>query len=295
MKNLIAGLFLLGVFTVNSQVKLTDSDFKNLVAIGEIRSKDYMANGKDFDRSLTKLRTPKLAHIVDVLTLLDGNDTALLSARHLTRPDNEELQLWYVLREIGNNMQKDNKNPRPNTDVAKDILGKPIDERWLVDNYYDELDRGISMMFNEKDFSAINLDIQSYNLKNQTEKAIFFLNIIKPFTQRFILLNNVKNPDKIMEFAARMPQFNGKAYYTFTYFDFEDFEYPFDHGMASYTTTNLKEYYNWLMCHFMATAEKGMSAVTKEIYYNSILYTQKYFKYSGVETDLTEIYNNAKQ
>ncbi|MEL1244456.1 hypothetical protein AAEO56_09305 [Flavobacterium sp. DGU11] len=295
MKKLIAGLLLFGCYTAVAQVKLSDSDFKNLVAISEIRSKDYMANGKDYDKSLKKLRTPKLSHILDVLMLLDGNDKALLNPEHLTRPDNEELQLWYVLNEIGNNLQEDNKNPRPNIDVAKETLAKQIDERWLVDNYYNELDRGLSMLFNEKDLSAINLDIDSYRLKNQTEKVIFFLNITKPFIQRFQVLNHVKNPDKLMEFAARMPQFNGKGYYAFTNFDFEDFEYPYDDGMASYTMTGLQQYYHSLMCHFMATAEKGMSAVTREIYYNSILSVPKYFKYSGVETDLTEIYNDAKK
>ncbi len=295
MKNLIAGLLLMFTCHAFAQVELSATDFKNLIAIGEIRSKDYNAVGKDYDSSLKKLRTAKLGHIVEILILMKGDDKSLLTPKHLTRPDNEELQLWYALHEIGNNMQEDNKNPRPNSDVVKETLVAKIDERWLLDNYYNEIDRGIAHLFNEEDLSGINLDIESYKLKNSTEKAIFFLNITKPFIQRFQVLNHVKNLDKLMEFAKRMPTFNGKGYYTYTDFDFEDFEYPYDAEMASYIKTGLEHYYGWLMCHFMALAEKGMSAETREIYYNSILYIPVYFKYSGVETDLTEIYNNAKQ
>lgn len=295
MKKLIAGLFLFGCYTAVAQVKLSDSDFKNLVAISEISAKDNNASGDDFDKSLNKLRTPKLNHIIDVLVLLDGGDTSLLTAKYLSRPDNDELQLWYVMNEIAHNMQKDNKSPRPNNEVATETLAKKIDERWLVDNYYNGLYGGIAMLFNTKDLSAINFDLESYKLKNAAEKAIFFMNVTRPLLQRFQVLNQMKNPDKLLEFAGKLPKFNEKGYYAFTDFDFEDFDYPYDDGMASYTMTGLQQYYHSLMCHFMATAEKGMSAVTREIYYNSILSVPKYFKYSGVETDLTEIYNDAKK
>lgn len=295
MKKIIAGFLLLCTCHAFAQVQLNDADLKDLIAIGEIRSKDYNTTGKDYESSLKKLRTRNLVHIIDVLVLLKGDDKALLSHGHLTRPDNRELQLWYVLHEIGNNMQEDNANPRSNIDVANETLAAKIDERWLVNNYYNEIDRGIAKLFNDHDLSSINLDMESYKLKNPTEKAIFFLNVTKPFIQRFQVLNHVKNLDRLMEFAGRMPKFNGKGYYAYTDFDFEDFEYPFDGGMASYLKTGLEHYYGWLMCHFMACAERGMSAETREIYYNSILYLPKYFKYSGVETDLNEVYRDAKK
>ncbi len=295
MKKLIAGLFLFGGCAAFAQVNLSDTDFKNLVAIGEISANDPNASTKDLDKSLKKLRTPKLSHVVDVMLLLDGEDMALLTPKYLERPDNEELQLWYVINEIAHNMQKDNANPKPNNEVAKDILGKKIDERWLVDNYYNELYGGIAMLFNEKDMSKVNFDIDNYDLKDATEKAIFFLNMTRPLLQRFQVLNHMKNPDKLIEFAGKLPKFNGKPYYTFINFDFEDFDYPSAGEMASYTATGLGQYYGSLMCHFMALAEKGMSAETREIYFNSILYIPKYFKYSGVETDLTELYEQGKK
>jgi hypothetical protein len=292
----ITALFALLLSTASfSQVKLDDRDFKNLIAISEIYSANNNGWGKDFDKSLAALRTDKLAHIIEVLTIIDGKDKDILTPKYLSRPDNDELQMWYVLREIHYNQQEDNKNPRPNAEVALEVLNKKIDERWLVDNYYYRLKNGVAMLFNDYNLSKINLDLTTYGLKNTTEKAIFFFNISEACIQRFQVLSHLKNSSKLLEFAKKMPKFNGKEYYYYIDFDYEDFEWIGYDKTESYNGRQLNALFNYIGAHFMAAADKGNKPLSKGIYSNSIMSKPEYFKFSKSESTLKEIYNNIKK
>jgi len=273
-----------------------NTDFENLVKLGEIYSKNVNATGDDFKKAVEELRTPGLNHIIDALIAVGKGDKKLLAKEFLAKPSGQELKYWYVLREIHYNNQPENPEPLPNEQVAKETLEKDIDSRWLLDNYYYRIRGGIAKMFNDKNLSKYNIDLDDYGLENETEKAILYFAISNSLTQRFQVLQMMKNYDKLLEFASKLPTFNGKPYYEYTSFDFEDFEWVGYDKTESYKERHLGNLYSALNGHFSALAEKDKTEEMRKLYFNSVLFIPEYFKYSGgIENDLQELYNQSRK
>lgn len=273
-----------------------NTDFDNLVKLGEAYSNNVNATGKDFKKEVDKLRAPGLNHIIDALLAVGKGDKKLLTKEFLSKPSEQELKYWYVLREIHYNNQSKNPGPRPNEEIAKETLDKDIDSRWLLDNYYYRIRGGIAKMFNDKDLSKYDIDLEGYGLKNKTEKAILYFAISNSLTQRFRVLQMMKNDDKLIEFADKLPTFNGKPYYEYTSFDFEDFEWIGHDKTESYKDRHLGSLFSALNGHFSAFAEKEKTDEMRNLYFKSILFIPEYFKYSGgMEKDLQELYNKSRK
>ena len=293
MKQIFTILFLSITFLSFGQEK---TDFDNLVKLGEISSKNVNATGDEFKKEVEKLRTPELNHIIDALIAVGEGDKKLLTKEFLSKPSEQELKYWYVLREIHYNNQSENSEPRPNEEIAKETLETEIDSRWLLDNYYYRIRGGIAKMFNDKNLGKYNIDINNYGLENETEKAILFFAISNSLTQRFRVLQMMKNYDKLLEFADKLPTFNGKPYYEYTSFDFEDFEWIGHEKTESYKDRHLGSLFSALNGHFSALAEKEKTDEMRNLYFNSILFIPDYFKYSGgMANDLQELYNRSKK
>jgi len=272
------------------------NDFENLVKLGEIYSKNVNATGNDFKKSVEALRTPNLNHIIDALIAIGKGDKKLLTKEFLSKPSEQELKYWYVLREIHYNNLSKNTEPRPNELVAKETLDKDFNYHWLLDNYYYRIRGGIAKMFNDMDLSKYNIDLNDYGLETETEKAILFFSISNSLTQRFQVLHMIKNPDKLLEFAGKLPKFNGKPYYEYTAFDFEDFEWIGYDKTELYKERHLGSLYSALTGHFSALAEKDKAEEMRNLYFNSILFIPDYFKYAGtMEKDLRELYNKSEK
>ena len=157
-----------------SQVKLVEKDLKNLIRISELYSKNPNATGNEFAKSLDSLRTKKLNNICDVLIEVGKAEKTILTDKYLSKPNSEELLLWYVIREIHYNQVSETKSKRPNIDVANEVLSQKIDERWLLDNYYYRIHGGIAKLFNESDLSKINIDIEKLPI---IDVEFYFVNL----------------------------------------------------------------------------------------------------------------------
>lgn len=287
-------LFLFIAITSQAQIKLMDKDLKNLIAIGEVYSKNPNARGEAFAKSIDSLRTQKLNHIADVLIQVGKADMRILDKNILSRPSNDELVMWYVIREIHYNRVSKTKEPRDPNIVAKEVLFGKIDERWLLDNYYYRIHGGIATLFNEADLSKININIDELGFKNQTEKAIFFLDFIDALVGgRFKVLKSLKKSEKIIEFSNKLPTINGKQYYTYKDFDFDDFDWIGYDKTELYKEVHINNFYNILISQFTAIGEKDKK-LGQEIYFNSILHEPKYFKYSKAKEDLEFVYEKSK-
>lgn len=272
-----------------------NADFENLVKLGELYTRNINAKGDDFKTEIKKLKTPGLNHIIDALIVVGNSDKRLLTKEFLSKPSEQELKYWYVLREIHYNNVSKNSERRPNAEIAKETLEKEIDSRWLLDNYYYRICDGIGMMFNEKDLSKYNFDVDDYGLENETEKAIFYFAFSSSLTQRFQVLQMMKNYDKLLEYSYKLPTFNGKPYYEYKAFDFEDFDWFGYDKIESYKTRHLGVLYTTLGLHFSALAEKEKADEMRGLYFNSIMFIPDYFKYSGgMKNDLQELYNQSK-
>lgn len=271
------------------------NDFANLVKLGEIYSRNVNATGDDFKIEVEKLSTPGLRHMIDALIAVGNGDKKLLTEEFLSKPSVQELKYWYVLRAIHYNNRSENSATRPNEIIAKEILEKEIDSRWLLDNYYYRIRGGIAKLFNDTDLSNCNIDLDIYGLANDTEKSILFFAISNSLTQRFRVLQMMNNYDKLLEFAAKLPTFNGKSYYEYTSFDFEDFEWIGYDKTESYKDSHLGPLFLALNSHFSAFAAKEKISEMSALYFNSILFIPDYFIHSGgMKNDLQALYDQSK-
>ncbi|WP_159732326.1 hypothetical protein [Sphingobacterium sp. 18053] len=100
MKYFLSFVLLAATTFAKAQIKLNQKDLHNLIAIAELYSYNTDARGGQFAKSIDSLRTPKLNPIVDALIAVGKGDHTILETRFLARPIDEELILWYVIREI---------------------------------------------------------------------------------------------------------------------------------------------------------------------------------------------------
>lgn len=273
-----------------SQIEISDSDLNKLIEIGEYYSKNVMLTEKSAIDDLEKLRTEKLNNLINVLQTQSKHSVDILDKKYLNRPNYDDLVLWYAIREIHYNLTNKEKEPRPNIEVAKEYLNKKIDERWLLDNYYFRLYGAVSMVFNEADLSKYNIELDSYRLKSNTEKAIVYLNLMDALGTRFKVLQVMKNSKKLIEFASRMPKFNGKEYFYYTDFDYKDFEWIGHRKKEMFNKKHIGLFYDIILAHMNAESEINGRKETIEIYQNSIMTKPEYFKYSTLKSELKKLY-----
>ncbi len=100
MKIGITCVFFLTATLCSGQVKLSSKDLNNLVAIAQVYSQNPNATGEEFAKSINTLRTPRLNNLADTLITVGKGSGAIMESRFLKRPTDDELTLWYVLREI---------------------------------------------------------------------------------------------------------------------------------------------------------------------------------------------------
>jgi hypothetical protein len=219
-------------------------------------------------------------------------DSTILNVTYWQRPSYEEMVMWYVIREIHYNSSNEKKKPRPNIDIAKEVLSSKIDERWLLDNYYYRSHSGLGMYFNSADLSHFNFNLDSFGLQNKTEKAICFLNIMEACAQRFKILAMFKSHALILQFAAKMPKINGADYFNYKDFDYEDFKWIGYDKVVKYNEWHVGDYYDVLIAQMVATDEIRGKKQGQTVYYNSILSEPNFFKYSKAKDFLQKL--NAK-
>ncbi len=269
-----------------AQVKLESADLTNLVGVGETYSK----GGSLSESDLQTFRSPKLNRVIDTLVASGKRDGSILDAKYLKRPSDEELVYWYVIREIHYNRNNENKKPQPSVDVAKEVLSTRFDPRWLLDNYYYRIRGGIASYFNEADLSKLDLRFAELGLTDPTEKAIFFFNVMEAVGGgRFMVLLATRNNKRILEFAHRFPTFEGKKYYTFTDFNYPDFEWIGYEKPESYNQRHFETYYTTLFAHHKAESENGDKRVADSLLRESILSKPEYFKFTSLDDLLKDL------
>ena len=100
-----------------------------------------------------------------------------------------------------------------------------------------------------------------------------------------------KKNNNLKDLIARLQRFQdwrrGKI-------DFDDFEWTGYEESKSYSKVNFDNLYHVLLAQFMALSELKDKKEAQEIYFNSILHKEKYFKYATAKDDLQYIYLKSK-
>jgi hypothetical protein len=284
-------------FIAKAQSKLSEKDLANLVALADLYSHDNMFKNDGIAKRADSLRTPVLSHVIDALIATGVADTSVIAKRFLTRPNNDELKIWYAIREIHYTRIDSTRKKLPPKQVAENILALDIDERALLNNYYSHLlSSGLAFLFNKADLSAYDINLDSYGLKTETEKAILFFRMVDPMIRgRFMVLNAMKKYDKLEEFARHMPLFNGKPYYYYTNLNFEDFDWVSHNKPESFKKFNINFLAQSELLQLNAAALQKNKAMGQDIYYNSILNKPEYFEYTEIKDILQKFYNQGKK
>jgi hypothetical protein len=286
---LLWGAFLISIAT-NAQLILTKNETE---ALKEICNQYPLASKKKDLKTLRKKSPERFKTFVEQFLATKSKPKNILQARLLHRPGHEDLVYWYVLRELHYNRQEPDSLKKNADGIIKNILKDTIDERWLLDNYYYRLSNRLGFLFNEADLSGNNFELEQLGFKNETEKAIFFFFMINSCGERLSVMSftGKGNPESVIK---RLPKINGKEYYYYNDFKYEDFKWVGYKKFESYNARHLGVYYGILLNHLNILLNKGLKDEAKHLFRNSILSKPDLFVFTGSRKTLEDLYSNWK-
>jgi hypothetical protein len=229
-------------------------------------------------------------------TISTGND--LLDNKYLALPDNSTLKFIYIIHSINYNARKE--SPVDNIKLIDSLKAVVIPRNELIDDYYSILFASIGNKNKPFDLSKTDFDLTQYNLADDTEKGIFFLECISSCgSQVWGYMNIVKPPNtkKSLDLIKKFPKFNGMKYYQYTDFNFPDFEMIIttDEGRQSYKSFYLDKFYETLLSHLISlNREKAKEKEINDLLLGSILKEKYLYKYSKNKETLESLFKEVK-
>lgn len=247
---------------------------------------------------LDKIKSSELSKTVDFIkeTITTNND--LTTNKFLTLPDEETLYHIYIIRRINWNIREE--KPKDNDELILELRNKNIPRYELIDSYYSMLFSGIGNKNQPFDLSSVDFRIDDYELRNDTEKGIFFLKAMQFCgTTIWGYMNVVKPPNykKALQYIENFPKFNGQKYYQYLDFGFTDFEMEIekDKGTESYKHYYINKYYQTLLYHMICLKQKKKYKKEREnLLLGSILKEKNYYKYSKNKEILESFFTTMK-
>ncbi|MBI3234219.1 MAG: hypothetical protein HYZ42_09290 [Bacteroidetes bacterium] len=122
---------------------------------------------------LNSISTPNLFGAKKFISEFIKTDNQLLTKEHLSKPDSITLKNLFIIRGINWNMYE--ANPTDNILVIDSMLGENTEYYEHLSCYYDMLFGKVGNNYRSFDMSKINFTMSDYNLQNDVEKGIFFL------------------------------------------------------------------------------------------------------------------------
>ena len=277
------------------------SENEKLIELGKAYKNFMFRNEptKEFVNNL-QINTPedlKLATNFIVQTITTDND--LLKQQFLSLPDNRTLKNIYVVRSINYNIRQENQID--NNKLIDSLKTADIPKNELVDCYYSILFAAVGNKIQPFNFSKLDFKLNDYNLSNDTEKGIFYLECMDYCGKTIWGYMNIAKPintEKAYYNIKRFPKFNGLKYFQFTDLNFPDFEMLIvkDKGKQSYKGYYINKLYDTLLSHLICLNKEG--ANEKDInglLLGSILKDNNLYKYSKQKATLEDIFKVQKQ
>ena len=253
---------------------------------------------KDVLKELKGITDPEMKATVDFITQTITTKNKILGNRYLTRPDDRTLKQIYIVRAVSHNL--DEKNPVDNGRLIDSLTRADISVYELIDNYYEMLFLAVGNKNQPFNLAKVNLKLNDYQLKDDTERGIVFLKCMRfcgSTIWGYINIAKPMNTAKAYENIKRFPKFNGQPYYQYTDFSFADFEMVIlkDHGKESYKSYYLNKYYQTLLYHLLCLKKEG--APEKEVddlLLGSILRKRTLYDYTQYKETLEELFQEVK-
>lgn len=289
------------LFLLNFQfIKANDID-SDLISIAKIY-RDFMFRNNPSEYAYEQLENIKSKELISSKSFIKETITPknnLTNKEFLSIPDENTLYQLYIIRRIDWNLREE--KPKSNNDLITDIREKDVPRYELVDNYYGML--FVSLGNKNQPFNLSNIDfrINDYQLKDDTEKGIFYLKAMKFCGSTIWGYMNVVNPpnyEKALEYINNFPKFNDQEYYKYQDFGFTDFEMEIekDKGIESYKEYYINNFYETLLYNLMClNQEKEFKDKKMDLLLGSILRESNYYKYSKYEEVLNGLFREIDQ
>jgi hypothetical protein len=229
-------------------------------------------------------------------TITTDND--LLKRKYLTLPDNNTLKFIYIVRLVNYNLR--NENPTDNNKLIDSVKSVDIAKGELVDAYYSMLFASVGNKIKPFDYTKIDFDLKDYNLSDDMEKGIFFLECIDYCGKEiwgYINIVKPANTSKAYDAIRKFPKFNGVPYFQFQEFNYPDFEMVIvkGKGKQSYKSYYLDKYYEVLLSHLLCLRkENAPEKDINDLLLGSILKDSAFYKYSKNKAILEKLFKEVK-
>lgn len=263
--------------------------------------KDFMFRNEPPKEFIKNLQTNipedlKLSTSFIIQTITTDNE--LLKSTYLSLPDNQSLKFIYIIRSVNHNIKQENQIDNNKLIDSLKTLNIPKNE--LVDGYYSMLFTGVGNKVKPFNFAKIDFKLKDYNLTNESEKGIFFLECMRYCgTEIWGYMNIVKpaNTKKTFDYIKKFPKFNGLKYYKFTDLNFPDFEMLIVEGKGrlSYKGYYIDKYYDLLLSHLIClNKEEVKEKEINDLLLGSILKDNNLYKYTKNKEALEKIFKEQK-
>jgi hypothetical protein len=223
----------------------------------------------------------------------------LLKTDFLKLPDSKTLKNIYIVRAINYNIRKEDQID--NNKLIDSLQSKDIPRNELIDAYYDILFTGVGNKNQPFNLKKVNFELDDYNLENETEKGIFFLECMNLCGTSIWGYINVPKPPNYKEaysYIEKYPHFNGLNYFEYTDLNFPDFEMIIDSekGKESYKGYYINKFYETLLYN-MICLKKGFGSEkeVEQLLIASILKNQNLYKYSKNSDILESLFKTIKR
>ena len=254
---------------------------------------------KDVLKEIRSIVDADMAPVADFVAQTITPKNSILHAKYLKRPDDATLKSLYIIRKVSQNLGE--KEPVDNKQLIDSLTNANVPIYELVDNYYEMIftsDGNKNQPFN---LSKMDFKMSDYGLKDDTEKGIFFLKCMNYCGKTIWGYMNIAKPmntQKAYEFIKKFPKFNGRPYFFYRDFYFDDFEMVVikSKGVQSYKSYYLDKYYETLLYHLVCLNKEGGSQKDiDDLLLGSILKERSLYSYTQYKETLEEIFKEVKE
>jgi hypothetical protein len=297
-KSLHLLLILLGVF-ISLFGQGQPDDHKKLIQIAKFY-KDYYASNDPNEDSIAVLKkdaSSKLKPTIDFIVETTTSNNHLLSKEFLILPDTTTLKNVFIVNDFISNFEYPDKKMADM--VIDSLISHPLTREVLIENYYRILFRGVGNKIKPFDMSDIDFSPGEYNLLDDDECAIFFLECIYLCDNQiwgFMNIPEFRDYNKAYNLISKFPKFNGQPYFRYINIDVPDFIIRFrcTNCIDSFKGYFIDKFYNLLISHLSCLNNENISQKEKDdLLRNSILQIPELFKYSKHESKLSEFYEKS--
>lgn len=264
--------------------------YKNFIFRNEAPKDLILSLKKDLPENLTSTSN----FIIETIT----SDNDLLKPQYLTLPNEQTLKFVYIVRAINYNIRKETQID--NLVLIDSLKSENTSRNELVDTYYDLLFTSVGNKNQPFNFSKVDFKMKEYNLSNDTEKGIFFLQCMDLCGTSIWGYMNIPKPpntDKAYSFIKKYPKFDGLKYYQYTDLNFPDFEIVIDSekGKESYKSYYINKYYETLIYNLVCLKkDNAKQKDIDDVLLGSILKDRSLYKYTSYKEMLEKTFQVIK-